>query len=230
MIANTHEKTGIAFGTLSGNNVPELLDDIIAHGVNETHRSLMEELKNGIESNVSEAIRGEGPFSENDQERVVEAIKMAIKDAIGDWHSRPEDLLKTLDIESIFECSLAANGAFDDSVIGSQEILDRLVNEGLLENYESDGENYHHILEDDPNGKIKVLLRWLGGAPLLYVVESPYVARCAWCSPCVPNGGDLNTPQPHGITAYCLSEEDMPEDWEGSVELLDEDTRKKHQS
>ncbi len=33
---------------------------------------------------------------------------------------------------------------------------------------------------------------WLGGAMMLYIFKSPILTKCAVCSPCVPNAGDLD--------------------------------------
>lgn len=47
-------------------------------------------------------------------------------------------------------------------------------------------------IEGDCDG-IKYLISWLGGAPLLWVLESPYTTYARLCSPCVPNAGDLES-------------------------------------
>jgi len=36
------------------------------------------------------------------------------------------------------------------------------------------------------------------------VIKSPYITYCRLCSPCVPNAGDLDTPDDLGYEAYCL--------------------------
>ena len=41
---------------------------------------------------------------------------------------------------------------------------------------------------------VKYISSWLGGALHFFITESPVVARCVLCSPCVPNAGDLDTP------------------------------------
>jgi len=55
---------------------------------------------------------------------------------------------------------------------------------------------------------MKLLLTYLGGAPLVFVIKSPHTTRTRPTSPCVPNAGDLDNKDPHGILAY-----DLPEDW-----------------
>jgi len=47
---------------------------------------------------------------------------------------------------------------------------------------------------------------WLGGALHFFIFESPVLAHCTPCSPCVPNAGDLDTA---GYYA-CYG---VPDDW-----------------
>lgn len=55
---------------------------------------------------------------------------------------------------------------------------------------------------------MKLLLSYLGGAPLVWVLESPHTTMCAPCSPCVPGAGDLDNQHTDGVEAYTL-----PPDW-----------------
>lgn len=49
-----------------------------------------------------------------------------------------------------------------------------------------------------------LMLTSLGGAPMLWVLDSPYRAMVRLCSPCVPNAGDLDSPDPDGWECYGL--------------------------
>ena len=67
--------------------------------------------------------------------------------------------------------------------------------------------------DDEPQAEfehegIKVVFCWLGGAPLVIVAESPYIAIADLCSPCVPNAGNLDSKDPDGEECY-----DVPVDW-----------------
>lgn len=53
--------------------------------------------------------------------------------------------------------------------------------------YESDGYKLTDCLDSD-----------------IFVLESPYYTYAAFCSPCVPGAGDLDTPHPDGVKCYCL--------------------------
>ena len=55
---------------------------------------------------------------------------------------------------------------------------------------------------------VKYMISWLGGAPLLWVFESPFTGRFDLCSPCVPNACNLNSPNPGGYEGYTV-----PADW-----------------
>lgn len=53
---------------------------------------------------------------------------------------------------------------------------------------------------------IKWELGWLGGAPLLWILESPHVGDYEQCSPCVPNAGNLE--KAGNLKTYTI-----PNDW-----------------
>jgi hypothetical protein len=56
---------------------------------------------------------------------------------------------------------------------------------------------------------VKVSVSSLGGASLLWVLESPYTGLYRPCSPCIPGAGDLDSPDPDfGMQCY-----DTPPDW-----------------
>ncbi len=95
----------------------------------------------------------------------------------------------------------------DDS---AEDILSSLEEAGLWDMDSSEEHEYSYESEG-----CKLLLSYLGGAPVIYVIESPYVAPCRKCSLCIPNAGDLDSPDSDGDFAYCLSPDDMPEDWTG---------------
>ena len=55
---------------------------------------------------------------------------------------------------------------------------------------------------------MKLGLSWLGGAPFVWVYESPHTTHARECSPCVPHAGDLDSKDPGGFECY-----DLPVDW-----------------
>ncbi len=57
---------------------------------------------------------------------------------------------------------------------------------------------------------MKLGISWLGGAPLLWVYESPHRAAVSLCSPCIPNAGNLDCKVPLGEGFACY---DIPAEW-----------------
>ena len=55
---------------------------------------------------------------------------------------------------------------------------------------------------ETPEG-LKLGLSYLGGAPLVWVFESPHTTVTRACSPCVPGAGDLDSPG-DGVRCYTL--------------------------
>ena len=55
---------------------------------------------------------------------------------------------------------------------------------------------------------VQYRIDWLGGAPLLFVFESPVISRARPCSPCVQNAGDLDNLCEDGVECY-----GVPDDW-----------------
>ena len=49
---------------------------------------------------------------------------------------------------------------------------------------------------------INVTFSWLGGAPIVFVMASPYTTKAALCSPCCPNAGDLDNLDHDGCLLY----------------------------
>jgi hypothetical protein len=70
----------------------------------------------------------------------------------------------------------------------------------------------HYGEEDEYEAELegtKYLLSWLGGAPLIWVIDSEWACYCNPCSPCVPGAGDLDTLEGSTL-AHCMP----PEEWE----------------
>ena len=68
--------------------------------------------------------------------------------------------------------------------------------------YEADEECYS--LETDG---MRLELSYLGGAAIVFVLESPHIGQARECSPCVPNAGDLDNRELGGFDCYSLPDE-----------------------
>lgn len=118
---------------------------------------------------------------------------------IRDLHYAPDQLL--LDEHDFEDGSITAD-------------LDDLASEILSDTYELDSDNFDHEYEMDG---FKYHLGSLGGAPLIWVLESPFLANCRPCSPCVPGAGDLDNivGMGEGMVAYCFDPDDFDPHAEG---------------
>jgi len=67
------------------------------------------------------------------------------------------------------------------------------------------------VIEGEHEG-VKYGINWLGGAPMLWVFESPHTGYFKLCSPCVPNACDGDNPNATGYEGY-----DVPESWKEDV-------------
>jgi hypothetical protein len=72
------------------------------------------------------------------------------------------------------------------------------------ESYEGYEENY----KGTSRGGVKWILTWLGGAPMLTIVDSPFVDRFVFCSPCCPNAVSLTRHPSGDEEGYTI-----PKDW-----------------
>ena len=76
----------------------------------------------------------------------------------------------------------------------------------FFDNYDSDyakyeyNENGLHLIASNINGYFEVT-----------VLKSPHVVKCRLCSPCVPNAGDLSSPDENGFETYALPVDAMRE-------------------
>lgn len=91
---------------------------------------------------------------------------------------------------------------------GDSNLIERLVDTVTdRAPYESNEAPYFY---GDDDGKY--LIQYLGGAPLIWVLESKWRARCSPCSLCVPGAGDLDSPDDeNGMWALSLDTETMRE-------------------
>lgn len=158
-IVNINEQTGIPYGVIAGNSVPDLLEEIMQHGTNLTY--------------------------DDWKDRLTSAVQNGLNSAIADFSHRKE---VPLDI--------------------AQEAVDSLLEAGLNDDYNAEEEEFLWAAPDGCRYKVS----WLGGAPLIWVLFSPWLTECHRCSPCVPNAGNLDSPCPEGVTCYCVAPEWLPED------------------
>jgi hypothetical protein len=99
------------------------------------------------------------------------------------------------------ETEAAARDEYMSQFEGDEIDTDK-IEEEFYDSYEGWEEEYS--LEKDG---MKLQLGYLGGAALVWVLESPHTTYSRPCSPCVPNAGDLDSLSDTGIECYTLPPE-----------------------
>ena len=98
------------------------------------------------------------------------------------------------------ELSSAVNGVLDSYTLktADPDMIDELFDQlELAEVYGEDGWDGPWLLEEDG-------LQVQCDAQYVWVFKSPYYTYAAYCSPCMPGAGDLDSPYDDGVKTYCL--------------------------
>lgn len=224
LTCNMNTKTGIRYGTIYGNDVPDVLDRIQSNGKNVSSAKRRADLKDNLLGTI------ESSFSDFDEDDTRASLDASHKDACAEYMvkvvhnaireatSRGERVFDKDDAEQVFDKYLA------DGSIDADSILSDMENRGLWDDDQNDEDDYEYVEHTD-NGEIHYEQTWLGGAALIYVKQSPYFVEGRFCSPCVPNA--VNLKEEGSIKAYSLKPSETPEDCPQPM-LLDEETRAKH--
>lgn len=180
-MTNINPTTGVRYGTIYLNNLDSDLQDQLMFGSQSTNLSEQEALKE-LKIEI-----------ERDADNIEEEVLIAIAER--EYVMLGNDNLREQEIEAAYEC-LGYNDR-DDYVDTRLE-------------FESE-----HIQIEEPTiegeyEEVKYCISWLGGAPLLFVFESPFKGKFDLCSPCCPNAVSLESPNPNGYEGY-----DVPPDWRG---------------
>lgn len=179
---NVNPETGIRYGVISANNVPELHNTIITCGDSQSWNNFQSELRDDVQA-----------ILDTQDEEKEAAIAKFLDDRDIEYGHEREELKESL-LEQISENE------------NSEDTLDLIV-ENLSErsHWECDQEEYEYETETE-----SYYLGYLGGAPLIWVYKSPELTKVRLCSPCIPNGGDLDSPDPNGEECYAV-----PVEWFG---------------
>lgn len=157
-----------------------LAEDVFTKGSNESWKGALEDFTTSI-AHVLEVWHEEYP------DKVAELLHITL---VSSYHSVPgiDDLKELID------------AAKTESPPDWGDVLDA-VEQIFNDNYECDEDTYYHVSDEDSIYQIS----WLGGAPLLWTIDSKFVTPARPCSPCVPGGVDLDNPteDDHGTLAHC---------------------------
>ena len=179
MTTNCNPQTGIRYSVFALNHLNPDVADELWYGP---------QAKNLTEIEVEKEVRAE---AESESEAVVEEVMFGIA----------ETDYANLNNEAFVEARIDA--AFERLGYDSKEDYIEYRVEREMENAHID----EPTIEGEYEG-VQYHISWLGGAPLLWVFQSPLIGRFNLCSPCVPNACDLSSPNPLGYEGYTI-----PSDW-----------------
>lgn len=207
---NCNTVTGVSYGVLQGNHVPQLDQDIFEFGEDISFEAWKEELKETVKNVLEDP---ELPDHPEDENRHFAARYQAMRELILNL-LHAADIAVFGDNEALVRrCMNYANvnaGTFE-----IEEIYEEVLEEGA-ESYSCEEPEHEYT-----DGATHYLRGHLGGAALIWVTQSLYVTPCRTCSPCVPGAGDLDStcpPEQANNLAYCPP----PEDW---IDELPEEDR-----
>ena len=169
-IPNVDPVTGYPYGVFQGNSAADLLNEIQTQGYD---LSLHD-----AEASVRQVIEALGnPDPEESLEDELDMALRALSDLIGDVH---EDTAA----EWVTEHADRDQHSFDVEAL-AEDVLAYMHERWEVEEmgpmlYAEDGIIYRQS--------------YLGGAPLVWVIRSRFLAPAAYCSPCVPGAIDLDSP------------------------------------
>lgn len=185
--------------------VSSVIEDVMETGEDLTYKEWESDLRKDISSMLDDiGDEHDKAWSDEKDFPAVIAQHMWSANVIGSANpSNP--LVQRLDMDRLEDC------------FSEDEIFDRIMQEVGDSLY--DGEPHVYLKETEG---VTLQVSPLGGAQHLWVIKSPWVTACEGCSPCIPGGGDLDTPVgwfEHGETrpgywpgqnqkwAYCLPSE-----------------------
>lgn len=194
---NCDSTTGVAYGVISGNHVPELDQEIFENGNDETFEAWKEDAKKSIRLALEDL---DLPELLDNNERSYDERQEAMEEALVDLLRSEDWDVKRLR-KSCMQCADVINGVFDIDQV-TEDIIDC-----EAQSLEIDEPEHTYVV-----GDTHYLRGHLGGASLIWVTKSRYVTPCSTCSPCVPGAGCLDTPrlpEHANCLAYCPPPEDF---------------------
>ena len=183
MLTNIDNATGIRYSVFALNYLNPDVADELWYGP---------QAKNLTEIEVEKEVRAE---VEADAEAIVEEVMIGIA----------ETDYANLNNEAFVEARIDA--AFERLGYDSKEDYIEYRVEREMENAQID----EPTIEGEYEG-VQYGISWLGGAPLLIVVQSPYTMRGNLCSPCLPGAVDGDSPNPQGYEGYGI-----PDSWKDTI-------------
>lgn len=214
---NISDTRGFSYGVFSGNSCCDLVNDIQSNGISVTQAAFDREVETACEA-IKEAVE---PGME------ITALTAELKRILSSGPFYFDGKTLNDNVEAVLE-QLAFDE--DEDVTGFSD-FPALVEDLKSAAYDDrDGSCEEEEFEWDA-GDCKLLLGYLGGGTLIWVIDSSYTTNAAACSPCVPNAGDLDNPRSAtgGYPCLCLPPSYYKDyEWEDDkvpefVQTIDED-------
>lgn len=199
---------GRAFGIHQANGsdtITSLCEDIFTQGTDVTYNEAVNEIKAKVKDLLDDPTgiaeyTGVDPYTPGEDTIIDEAFYDFIAESLkcADIISFDKERPKEGDDYNLIE---ALGDAYDSEDGWDWEEVNDLVIEFVNDqDFLQDGEPHTHThsveieLADGTKHEVSLMLSPLGGAQLLWVMDSPYITPCASCSPCIPGAGDLDSP------------------------------------
>jgi hypothetical protein len=170
-MTNTNPTTGIRYGVIAGNSLNTYVLDDLFHGdgaVDLSWQDAMAQLKSEISLEAD-------AFEQELEEEIEDRIR------------------KQMGGEPVFAFREAVDAEFEKIWDKHKGYPDRdSFIDGEFERRSQDIDISEPTIEGEYDG-VKYRISWLGGAPLVWVLEGPTGYCRSLCSPCVPNAADLDS-------------------------------------
>lgn len=202
-MSNTHPTTGVRYGVISCNSLDQGLVQDLMYG----EKAVDLDYKAAYDEAEKEAKR--------EADAIDEAAMQALTEHLG-------ETIATIDKATLAEmCEAEAEAIW---LHKGYEDRDDYVNQ-KLEQFSDCWSCDEPTIEGEYEG-VKYRISWLGGAPLLWVIEGPTGYASSLCSPCVPGAADLDSGITWGQSLPAGSQPDrdcylcyvVPRDWLSELE------------
>ena len=219
MIANINPITKIPYGVIDARKCNWLWEQIVGEGQDVTAELYEKQVRKDLTENLSYELgkyeADVGSFATDGNTQLFNFLKPILEKV--PVFQKPENIqeLATDIVQNRYD---PVSNTFSISEVVDL-IWDHYADDLLQQCYDDASE--HTFYWKDGQGMYSYQVSTLGGAPLLWVLQSPYVTPCCHCSPCVPNAGNLDDTVvlgEHDCLAYCMypgdieAEEDRPKE------------------
>jgi len=183
MPENIDFHSGIRYGVIIANNVPQLVDTILINGTNVSYEEYLITVSDKIEELAQEKLDSALSSPEYiTQDELFEQLE--------DFYPR---LSSSFNLESEEPFKEVLQLIIDKEYYDAADLL---IEYEVL-SYYPDEDDYEYKIDDES---------YYMGASYIWVIHSPLVVKAKLCSPCFPNAGDLDSLSQDGYDTYGVPE------------------------